>query len=704
MIIPYELWTKRKPNLNYLRVWGCRAVVRLPDPKLKILGERGIKCIFFGYAEHSKVFRLYVIKPNESVSINSIIESRDVIFDENRFSSVPRPNLRISNGTKDIGGSVVPEAVTKEVVVQQPEPKTRKIKRNRTLKNFRLEFQLYLIEGTRDEVSDQHSYCFNVKDDPKTFDEAMKSQDVAFWKEAINDEMDSIMGNNTWVLANLPQRCKSIFKRKLKVDESIEKLKARLVIQGFRQKSGTNYFDTYALVARISTIRLLIAIASIHNLIIHQMDVKTAFLNGELEEEVYINQPQGFIISDNENKVCKLIKSLYGLKQAPKQWHQKFDKAVLSNGYLLNQANKCVYTKFDKTGKGVIICLYVDNMLIFGIDQVRVDLTKEFLSSRFFMKDIREADVILVGKLSKYTSNPGTQHWKAIQQVLKYLNKTMDYSLIYTGYPSVLEGYTDASWISNTEDNSSTSGWPSSMWKAERSVDSSTCFTIIPRMCLEPVEKEDEAILYGTTLIIEKIGKFKNLFTSGHAILVDKGGNPLKKVEFSGEDDSEDEVASVDNDMARSMAYERVFWHSKFAGTMEGFVHSVVDESMRRLLTQTNLLIKLIYKTVLGSKEIVEDLDDEIVEELNEEVEDEIEEEEEEVEELGVECFDKFLIIDEMAYHKDVFFNRMIDEKIKNTRGVRLRVVMKSKLLGSHENDSRGSRKEAKGDRLRAMI
>ncbi|GJX78041.1 zinc finger, CCHC-type containing protein [Tanacetum coccineum] len=417
---------------------ASRAAVRLPDPKLKTLGERGIECIFIGYTENSKAFRFYVIEPNDSVSINSIIESRDAIFDENRFSTVPRPSLRILNGTEDIGGSVVPKEVTKEVV-QQPELELRKSKRNRTPKDFGPEFQLYLIEGTRDEVSDQHSYCFNVEDDPKTFDEAMKSQDFAFWKEAINDEIDSIMGNNTWVLADLPP------------------------------------------VAHISTIRLLIAMASIHNLIIHQMDVNTAFLNGDLDEEVYMNQPQCFIMPGNENKVYKLIKSLYGLN------------------------------KFDETGKGVIICLYVDEMLIFGTDQVQVDLTKKFLSLRFSMKDMGEKvlkkfnyfyctpfstpmdtskklmpnngqavsqleysrvigclmyamtctrpDIAFdVGKLSRYTSNPSTQHWQAIQQVLKYLKKTMDYRLTYTGYPSVLEGYTNASWISNTEDNSSTSG------------------------------------------------------------------------------------------------------------------------------------------------------------------------------------------------------------------------------------------------------
>nr|GEV50954.1 zinc finger, CCHC-type [Tanacetum cinerariifolium] len=230
----------------------------------------GIECIFVGYAEHSKAFRFYVIEPNDSVLINSIIESRDAIFDENRLSSVPRPSRRLPNVTEYIGGLVVLKEVTEEVV-QQPEPELRKSKRNRTSKDFGPEFQLYLIEGTRDEVSGQHSYCFNVEDDPKKFDEAMKFQDVAFWKEAINDEIDSIMGNNN---------C------------------------GIKQNSRVDYFDAYALVARISTIRLLIAIASIHNLNIHQMDVKTVFLNGELDE-IYMNQSQGFILLGNKNKAFK---------------------------------------------------------------------------------------------------------------------------------------------------------------------------------------------------------------------------------------------------------------------------------------------------------------------------------------------------------------------------------------------------------------
>ncbi|GJT25196.1 zinc finger, CCHC-type containing protein [Tanacetum coccineum] len=369
---------------------ALRAVVRLPELKLKTLGERGNKCIFVRYAEHSNAFMFFVIEPNESVSINSIIESRDAMFDENTLSSAPRPSLGILNGTEYIGGSVVSEEVTKEVV-QQSKPELKKSKRNRTPMNYEPKFQLYLIKGTRDEVSNQHSYCFNVKDDPMTFDKAMKSQDVAFWKEAINDEMDSIMGNNTWVLADLPPGCKPlgckwIFKRKLKVDGTVKKFKARLVIQGFRQKSGINYFDTYALLARTSTIRLLIAMASIHNLIIHQMDVKTAFLNGELDEEVYMNQPQGFIMLGNENKDMGEDNVILGIRIK----HESKGIEICQSNYIEKVIKKFNY--FD--------CTPVSTPM---------DTSKKLMPNN--------------GKLSKYTSNPGTQHWQAIQSVLMYLKK-----------------------------------------------------------------------------------------------------------------------------------------------------------------------------------------------------------------------------------------------------------------------------------------
>ncbi|GKA62888.1 zinc finger, CCHC-type containing protein, partial [Tanacetum coccineum] len=408
------------------------AVVRLTKPKMKNLDEKGIDCIFIGYVEHFKCYRFYAIEPNDYVSVNSIIESRDAIFDEEQFTSIPRPRGMIQpssskivedevEGTDDVPGPSVP----------------RKSTRTRKAKSFGSDFQLYLVEGTRDKTLSQREYCFIIEEDPRTLSEAMASRDVAFWKEAVQSEIDSIMHNDTWELTDLPHRCKAlgckwVLKRKMKVDGSIDKYKARLVIQGFRQKEGIDFFDTYAPVARISTIRLLLALAAIHDLVIHQMDVKTAFLNGDLDEEIYMKQPEGFVMPGHESKVCKSKKSLYGLKQAPKQWHKKFNDVVLSNSFSLNQANKCVYSKFDVSGKGVIICLYVDDMLIFGTDQDQVNKTKEFLSSNFDMKDLGEA---------------------------KYLKGTMDYGLTYSGYPSVIKGYSDDSWINNMEDHSSMSGW-----------------------------------------------------------------------------------------------------------------------------------------------------------------------------------------------------------------------------------------------------
>jgi hypothetical protein len=162
-------------------------------------------------------------------------------------------------------------------VESQDEPLLlRRSKRARKEKSFGPDFQTYLVEGTRDEVGFQYAYCYHIDDDPRTYKEAMESRDVAFWKEAINDEMDSIIGNDTWILTDLPRGCKPlgckwIFKRKMKIDGSVERYKARLVIQGFRQKKDIDYFDTYAPVARISTIRLLIALAAINNLVIKWM-------------------------------------------------------------------------------------------------------------------------------------------------------------------------------------------------------------------------------------------------------------------------------------------------------------------------------------------------------------------------------------------------------------------------------------------------
>ncbi|GJV70095.1 zinc finger, CCHC-type containing protein [Tanacetum coccineum] len=285
-----------------------------------VLSKHGV-FIGFGYLSN-QMFRLNIVNDNIASAFMSTSKLNDSILWHARLGHVHFKRM---------------QDMSKDGLIPTFDIDTEKCKTCMLTKITKKPFQdvkretkvLELIYRTRNEVSNQHSDCFNVEDDPKTFDEAIKSHDVAFLKEEINDKMDS---------------------------------------------SGTYLYH------------------------------KTADCYGIHSQ------------SDYSLDVCE---------------------------------DSFLECKFDETGKGVIIFLYVDDMLIFGTEQVQVDLTKEFLPDIAF----------IVGKLSRYTSNPGTQYWQAIQRVLKYLTKTMDYRLTYIGYPSVLEGYTDASWISNTEDNSSTSSW-----------------------------------------------------------------------------------------------------------------------------------------------------------------------------------------------------------------------------------------------------
>ncbi|KAL2240888.1 UNVERIFIED_CONTAM: Retrovirus-related Pol polyprotein from transposon TNT 1-94 [Sesamum indicum] len=259
---------------------------------------------------------LLVIKSEISgIEVKTIVEFRDAIFLEDVFP------LKIgipSNVSFDdsLASTSIPEHVemmsnvrvspssTNQTYKESDEPKRRKT--TRVFKNFGSDFVIY-----------------NIENDSITFKDAMASSEAKQWKEAVKSEMNSIVFNQTWVLVDLPSRCtiigcKWIFIKTIKPDGIIDKFKARLVAKGFKQKAGTDYFDTYSPVARLTTIREFIELASVYNLSIHQIDVKTTFLYSELEEEIYMDQPEGFVAHVNKHKVYKLIKSIYGLEQVPK--------------------------------------------------------------------------------------------------------------------------------------------------------------------------------------------------------------------------------------------------------------------------------------------------------------------------------------------------------------------------------------------------
>ena len=165
---------------------------------------------------------------------------------------------------------------------------------------------------------------YMLEREPRIYKEAVNSTKGLMWKEAIDSEIESILHNYTWELVDLPPGCKPlsskwVFKRKRKVDGSIDKYKARLVIKGCKQTEGLDYFETYSPIMRINSIRLVLAIVALRNLEVNEIDVKIAFLNGDLEEEIYMEQPEGFSAPGQEKKVYKLVKSIYRLKQALKQ-------------------------------------------------------------------------------------------------------------------------------------------------------------------------------------------------------------------------------------------------------------------------------------------------------------------------------------------------------------------------------------------------
>jgi hypothetical protein len=190
------------------------------------------------------------------------------------------------------------EPVNEEIDREAP----RRSKRQRTPKSFCDDFTVYLVDDT-----------------PRAISDAFASLDAVDWKEAVYIEMDSSLSIGTWELVDQPYGCKPVgckwvFKKKLRPDCTIDKYKARLVANGYTQEKGEDFFDTYSPILRLTTIHVLLSLAVSHGLFIHQMDVKTTFVNGDLEEEIYMTQPHRFVIKGQEDKVHKLQKSLYSLK------------------------------------------------------------------------------------------------------------------------------------------------------------------------------------------------------------------------------------------------------------------------------------------------------------------------------------------------------------------------------------------------------
>ncbi len=284
------------------------------------------------------------------------------------------------------------------IVSPIPEPMVEPIPLRRSTRIIKAPERLFLIsDGTKDILIVENG-------EPTTYKEAMMDEDSDKWLEAMKSEIASMYENKVWTLVDVPEGvrpidCKWVFKKKTDMDGQVYLYKARLVAKGFKQVQGIDYDETYSPVAQLKSIRILLAIAAFYDYEIWQMDVKTAFLNGYLEEDVYMTQPEGFE-SKGSRKVCKLNRSIYGLKQASRSWNLRFNEAVLEFGFIRCEEEPCVFKKLSGSSI-VFLVLYVDDILLMGNDIPMLNSVKQWLESCFSMKDLGEAAYILGIKIHR---------------------------------------------------------------------------------------------------------------------------------------------------------------------------------------------------------------------------------------------------------------------------------------------------------------
>ena len=318
---PFELWTGRKPSLRHIHIWGCPAEARIYNPHEKKLDSRTISGYFIGYPDKSKGYRFYC--PNRSVRI---VETGNAIFLENGEISGSNEPRKVD--VEEIRGDIPPLFYLKKLLSLNLFNKLRKIsniiemvhyhQKILPLKNAVEPPQPAPLRRSQRErrpaiIDDyvvylQESYFdIGIRKDPVSFSQAMESDNSSKWMEDMNEELKSMAHNGVWDLIELPNSC-------LDAKGNIERFKARLVAKGFTQKEGIDYKDTFSPVSKKDSLRIIMELVAHFDLELHQMDVKTAFLNGNLDEDIYMEQPEEFAKKGNEQLVCKLKKSICSLK------------------------------------------------------------------------------------------------------------------------------------------------------------------------------------------------------------------------------------------------------------------------------------------------------------------------------------------------------------------------------------------------------
>lgn len=366
---PYEIFFGKKPDVSNLRLYGSKVFVRKPEHKRTSKWDKKADMgILIGYSNVG-----YRVLLNSRIIVARHVDTVEenvkcIGLDENESENENIDNkLKIKNDENSDDDLM-------DEIIRENEPELRRSQRDRRPPK---KFDDYHVYNSSIFVN------FCRTDIPNTFEEAIESGESKFWKTAMDKEIDCLNKNKTWKLTENVENKKVLDVKWVYSIKSDGTYKARLVVRGFQQTDEID--DVYSPVAKMQTLKILLSYCCQMGLVIEQMDVETAFLNGTVNSEVYVKQPKGY--EDGSDKVCKLEKALYGLKESPRVWYECFDKFLINLGFTKSRVDYCLYTLEENNDK-IYLLIFVDDLLICGRNGNEIERIKVLLSEKFRMKDL----------------------------------------------------------------------------------------------------------------------------------------------------------------------------------------------------------------------------------------------------------------------------------------------------------------------------
>ncbi|GJT40237.1 retrovirus-related pol polyprotein from transposon TNT 1-94 [Tanacetum coccineum] len=412
---PYEILRGRKPTLDYFRVFGSKCFILNTKDYLTKFDPKSYEGVFLGYSQNSKA---YIILNKHTRKIE---ESLNVTFDETpppaKTSPLVDDDLDEEEAIREIEKKNLENNVEDETL-EIDEVVNIKESRNHPLENVIGNLNQRTLRSQAQNQS--NFYCFISTIEPKNVNEALGDES---WIVAMQEELNQFIANDVWELVPQPKNMtvigtKWVFRNKLDENGIVSRNKARLVAQGYNQQEGIDYDETYAPVARLESIRILLAYACALDFKLFQMDVKSAFLNGFINEEVYVAQPPGFIDFEKPNHVYKLKKALYGLKQAPKAWYDRLKAFLIKHEYKMGMVDNTLFTK-KKSSNLIIVQIYVDDIIFGSTCQDMCDDFAKIMHDEFEMSMMGELNFFLGLQIKQMEDGIFFNQSKYIKEMLK---------------------------------------------------------------------------------------------------------------------------------------------------------------------------------------------------------------------------------------------------------------------------------------------